>query len=513
MYQVFIAEDEPAALQHLCTIIKIKCPNFQVTGTAENGKDALEQLGELKPDILITDVKMSVMDGITLVKRAKEKYPDILSVIVSGYQEFSYARSALRYGVCDYILKPVKPSSLQESMRILEGRLDEYYYGLRNQVIRDMCTGTFSESPRFRRIFPEDEYYIALLRKNSLPRRFVETRGIEIFSIKEEQMMVYGRDEVEALYICPGKLLFHNSFYQMMMHQLEKEKRTLAFYTLVLKETPVAANELPDVIRSLYYTLDHRLIIGKNQIIDVDQESPEAEQRPDYDSVSLNRLKFLIKERNFRQLEDEILRSFAEWEKKGYTQLSVEEKVREIFRIFRCENMLDESVENSEYFIDDAFYYAENMNKLAENICQILCRNRMEEVQKIKIDTPEFFEKIEAYMKEHLSEPMSAQKICSVFGISQTYLSRLFRKYSRTSFSKRLAIFRVEKAQKIMEENKELFIKDVASMVGFSDQFYFSRIFRSVTGVSPAEYLREMKTNQTELAQEDDNTSPDSDIF
>lgn len=327
----------------------------------------------------------------------------------------------------------------------------------------------------------------------------METRGIEIFSIKEEQMMVYGRDEVEALYICPGKLLFHNSFYQMMMHQLEKEKRTLAFYTLVLKETPVAANELPDVIRSLYYTLDHRLIIGKNQIIDVDQESPEAEQRPDYDSVSLNRLKFLIKERNFRQLEDEILRSFAEWEKKGYTQLSVEEKVREIFRIFRCENMLDESVENSEYFIDDAFYYAENMNKLAENICQILCRNRMEEVQKIKIDTPEFFEKIEAYMKEHLSEPMSAQKICSVFGISQTYLSRLFRKYSRTSFSKRLAIFRVEKAQKIMEENKELFIKDVASMVGFSDQFYFSRIFRSVTGVSPAEYLREMKTNQTEL--------------
>lgn len=218
MYQVFIAEDEPAALQHLCTIIKIKCPNFQVTGTAENGKDALEQLGELKPDILITDVKMPVMDGITLVKRAKEKYPDILSVIVSGYQEFSYARSALRYGVCDYILKPVKPSAFQESMRILEGRLDEYYYGLRNQVIRDMCTGTFSESPRFRRIFPEDEYYIALLRKNSLPRRFVETRGIEIFSIKEEQMMVYGRDEVEALYICPGKLLFHNSFYQMMMH-------------------------------------------------------------------------------------------------------------------------------------------------------------------------------------------------------------------------------------------------------------------------------------------------------
>lgn len=511
MYQVFIAEDEPAALQHLCNIIKIKCPDFQVAGTAENGQEALEQLERVNPDILITDVRMPVMDGIMLVKRVKEKYPDILTVIVSGYQEFSYAQSALRFGVCDYILKPVKPSALQESMRILQGKLDEYYYGLRNQVIRDMCTGVFSETPRFRRIFPGDEYYIALLRKNSLPRRFVESRGIEIFSIKEEQMMVYGRDEVEALYICPGDLLFHNSFYQLMLHLLEKEKRTAAFYTLVLKETPVAAGELPQIIRSLYYTLDHRLVIGKSQIIEVDRTAPET--KPEYDNTPPERLKLLIKERDYKKIEEEIIRIFALWEEKGYTQLCVEEKVREVFRIFRSENMLNESVENSGYFMDDAFYYAENMNKLADNICQILCRNRMEEVQRTRIDTPEFFGKVEGYMKEHLAEPLSAQKICTVFGISQTYLSRLFRKYSMMSFSKRLAVFRVEKAREIMENNRELFIKDVASMVGFPDQFYFSRIFRSVAGVSPAEYLKKIKSNQPEFFTEEDCDLPDSDIF
>ncbi|WP_455619390.1 response regulator transcription factor [Eisenbergiella sp.] len=498
MYQVFIAEDEPAALQHLCNIIQIKCPDFQVVGTAENGKNALEQLEQLNPDILITDVRMPVMDGISLVRHVREKKPDILTVIISGYQEFSYAQSALRFGVCDYILKPVKPSALQESMRILEGRLDEYYYGLRNQVIRDMCTGNFIKPTRFNRIFPEEEYYIALLRKNSLPRRFVESRGIEIFSIKEEQMMVYGRDEVEALYICPRKLLFHNSFYQLMLHQLEKEKRSLSFYTLVLKEKPAAANELPEIIPKLYYMLDHSLIIGKNQIIDADQPSSETERKQEYDSTSFNQLNFFIKERDYKRMEEEIISCFADWEEKGYTQLYTEEKVREIFRLFRRENMLEESVENCEYFMDDAFYYAESMKKLAENICQILCRNRQEEGQRIKIDTPEFFRKIENYMEEHLSEPLSAQKICSVFGISQTYLSRLFRKYSSASFSKRLTIFRVEKARKIMEENRELFIKDVANMVGIGDQFYFSRIFRSVTGVSPAEYLKELKMNAVE---------------
>ena len=84
---------------------------------------------------------------------------------------------------------------------------------------------------------------------------------------------------------------------------------------------------------------------------------------------------------------------------------------------------------------------------------------------------------------------MSPKKICDVFGISQAYLSRLFRKYSTVSFSKRLTILRVEKAQQIMRDKRELYIKDIASRVGYGDQFYFSRIFRSVTGISPTEYM------------------------
>lgn len=149
-----------------------------------------------------------------------------------------------------------------------------------------------------------------------------------------------------------------------------------------------------------------------------------------------------------------------------------------------------------EYFIDEAFYYAENMQKLAENIQQILCRNILEEGRTGKIDTPEFFHKIEEYMKDHLSEQLSPQKVCGVFGISQAYLSRLFRKYSTSSFSKRLTVMRVERAQQIMRENNELFIKDIAARVGYGDQFYFSRIFRSIAGISPTEYLETIKSEE-----------------
>ncbi|WP_070042718.1 response regulator transcription factor [Robinsoniella peoriensis] len=495
MYQVFIAEDEPAALEHICMIIQNKCPNFQVVGTAEEGKSALEQLEYLRPDVLITDVKMPVMDGIFLIKRVKEKYPDILSVIISGYQEFDYAQSALHYGVCDYILKPVKPSTLQESMYMIQGRLDEYYYGLRNRTIREMYLGNISDPVRFRRIFSDDGYYIALLRKNSLPRRFAEFRGVEIFSIKEEQLMVYGRDEMEALYICPVKLMVHSSFEKFMMHILEKQKNTAAFHTLVLKERPVPAEKLPEMIRQLYQTMDYQLVIGKNQIIrDEDFDAAEKGGHK-FDNSSLSRLEFLIKEHNRQDIPDEISRCFAKWSREEYTQLWTEEKVREMFSVFRRADLLDEPVAMCEYFIDEAFYYAENMQKLAEDIRQILCRNILEESRTWKIDTPEFFDKVEKYLKEHLTEPLSPQKICDVFGISQAYLSRLFRKYSTVSFSKRLTILRVEKAQQIMRDKKELYIKDIASRVGYGDQFYFSRIFRSVTGISPTEYMEELKND------------------
>lgn len=490
MYQVFVVEDEPASMEHICMIIQNKCPGFSVIGTAEDGKSALDQLEYLCPDVLITDVRMPVMDGIFLIKRVKERFPDILSVIVSGYQEFEYAQTALRYGVCDYILKPIKPSVLQECMYRMQERLDECYYRLRNRMIREMYRGNISDSRRFRRVFSQEEYYIALLRRNSLPRRFSEFRGVEVFSGREEQLMVYGRDEMEELYICPRELLFQGSFYQMLQHILEKKKKGTSFYTLVWQVKPISVKQLPQKIQELYQTMDHRLIIGKDQMIRIEEERIEKRRRAEDDKENLSRLEHLIREKKYGEIPGEIGACFEKWEKAEYTQLWTEERVREIFHIFRKANLLDDPVEMCEYFLDEAFYYGENMQKLGEHIQQILCKKVEKDSPRTKLDTPEFFEKIQQYMRAHMSEQLSPKQVCSVFGISQAYLSRLFRKYDTVSFSQKMTVFRMEKAQELMKNKKDLFIKDVAAMVGYEDQFYFSRIFRSVIGVSPTEYLK-----------------------
>ena len=113
MYKIIVAEDEPTALNHVCMILAKKCPQYRVVGTAENGQEALDMIQKEAPDVLITDVKMPIMDGIQLVAKVKEEFPEILSVIISGYSDFEYAKGALRSGVCDYLLKPLAPSDMK----------------------------------------------------------------------------------------------------------------------------------------------------------------------------------------------------------------------------------------------------------------------------------------------------------------------------------------------------------------------------------------------------------------
>ena len=102
MYQVMVVDDEPMAASLIVNIIKRKYGKFEIMGTAYDGEEALELMEENgEPDVLITDIQMPVMNGLKLVEETKKRYPEVLSVIVSGYQEFEYAKQAIAFGVCD----------------------------------------------------------------------------------------------------------------------------------------------------------------------------------------------------------------------------------------------------------------------------------------------------------------------------------------------------------------------------------------------------------------------------
>ena len=114
MYKVMLVEDEPPILNMLKDMIDSGNNEFIVSSCAYNGKDALELLEKEVPDVIITDIRMPFLDGLELISQVNKIHPQIKCIILSGYSDFEYARSAIRLNVYDYLLKPIEPDSLYE---------------------------------------------------------------------------------------------------------------------------------------------------------------------------------------------------------------------------------------------------------------------------------------------------------------------------------------------------------------------------------------------------------------
>lgn len=126
--RIMIVDDEELIRLGIAKILSKSGLSVQVTGLYGNGLEALNELAKLQPgelDVLITDVKMPVMDGLKLIEKAKERMPGLHVIVLSGFSEFEYARQALRYGVTDYFLKPLDKYELFEALGKIGRRGEE----------------------------------------------------------------------------------------------------------------------------------------------------------------------------------------------------------------------------------------------------------------------------------------------------------------------------------------------------------------------------------------------------
>lgn len=123
MLKVFLADDETIIREMLRDNMPWEQEGFMVVGEAPDGELALPMIRKLRPDVLITDIKMPFMDGLALAKLAVKEFPDMKIVIISGYEEFDYARQAIAIGVTEYLLKPVTRAKLIEVLRELQGKI------------------------------------------------------------------------------------------------------------------------------------------------------------------------------------------------------------------------------------------------------------------------------------------------------------------------------------------------------------------------------------------------------
>lgn len=492
MYQVMVVDDEPMAASLIVNIIKRKYSDFEIMGTAYDGEEALELMAEKgEPDVLITDIQMPVMNGLKLVEETKERYPDVLSVIVSGYQEFEYAKQAIAFGVCDYILKPIVPSEFAGLITKIEGKLKEKYYKERNTLMHRMVNEIPVDEKTLKRYFQSECYYGAIVRLNGLPSRYGERGKKEIFSDINEMMLAYGRDTQETLYLCPGEIVNDGDYEQMIRRRIGKEQPEAAYVTTVIRRKAVPVAQIGEMVRELYRKLDGSIILGKNQTL-ILEETPagQKEEKQGRDYEYLEELEYLAGKQKYDSLQRKTEELIRRWVKEERTQLWIEGRVRQIGYLLQRYSAGNRDYRESEFLLDDIFSGAENVDQLCSGISDIFFKDMKEEsLSAQKADTEEYFQGVKEYIRKHMAEQLSLHNVSKAVGVSQTYLSRLFRKYEDASFNTYLTALRMEKAKKLLLQEEKLYVKEVAEKVGYKDQFYFSRIFYSYTGVRPSEYV------------------------
>lgn len=115
MYKILIVEDEEIIRRGICNAIPWEESGCRVIGEAGNGEEGIRKIEELRPDIVITDINMPVMDGLEMIAQSKIQY-DYAAIILTGYSDFEYAREAIRIGVSGYVLKPINMEELKEAL-------------------------------------------------------------------------------------------------------------------------------------------------------------------------------------------------------------------------------------------------------------------------------------------------------------------------------------------------------------------------------------------------------------
>lgn len=490
MYQMMLADDEPTALNLLQTIIEKKCDGFQVVGIAYNGQEALEKMKSLHPDVLITDIQMPVMNGLDLIGKAKEEDSDLVSIVISGYQEFEYAKTAMRYGVTDYILKPIVPSELCALLEKVKNRLDIRYYRNRNALMHRLVNEIPISEEELKRYFQSPRYYGAITRRNGLPTRFSERGQKEIFSDIYEWMLTYGRDDQETLYLCPEELVEEGQYVEMIKRQIGKEQPDASYLTTVICKKAVSVDQIGEMVKGLYRMLDTSIVLGKSQTLFLDGEKSEVSVEDAGNFDYFQDLEYLAKNQKYERLQKETASLIQKWGQEERPQIWMEGRLRQICYLLQRYDSCNMDYRECEFLLDETFANAENVQQLITGMDDIFFKDKKEDSMTMqKLNTEEYFQKIKEYIQEHMAEALSLQKVSREMGVSQTYLSRLFRKYENSTFNNYLTALRMEKAKVLLKSGDRIYVKDVAEQVGYKDQFYFSRIFHSYTGVRPSEYL------------------------
>ncbi|GKX27967.1 DNA-binding response regulator [Vallitalea longa] len=491
MYKVLVVEDEPPILRGICNAIKQVNPNFEITSTAYNGQDAVELLKKSSYDLVITDINMPINDGFYILEYITKNCPSTISVILTGYQEFDYAKKAIQYKVYDYLVKPINKQVLEKLLNSIDNHLKtQKRENKREKLISSVHTNTYID--KVNEALGEN-CYMFLLCAGSFPvtgydsmtpgSSIWKTYNLESISkniINENfSWIINGKTPSEQIIILAGNSKTCNTFSKSLFNMVSQQKIPI---TIVVSEQINNYSQIYPTHNLLRDFMYQNIIFGKSSLLFFKNPKNTKSNNNIFDEQKLNISLNYNSVTKTRTAVSNIIKSFNN---KHITQQDLKNNLRKILYLINSSSK-DNTI-NIESSLNEVIVNSFNYDSLLEGM-DVLIKNCYNKTAIYSSDKKILVEDIKKYIDNHLSETISNQILSKIFGLVPSYISTIFKSHTDTILSEYIINKRIEKAKKLLLSDTNLLAKDVAKLVGYNDPLYFSKVFKKRTGIYPSKY-------------------------
>lgn len=516
MYSLLIVEDERLERETLYDIVKNSFPVLHKVWTCDNADAVLELLQSESPDIILMDIHLGNANGIDLSQIILSQLPNVCIIVISAFDQFSYAQKAVKLGIADYLLKPVSTPKLLHAIEQQIQLLDAQRMTLREQIkqenyltqLKDAFFASFMNGIVRGYLHPYSE---DMLRSFHIPTEYMQIFVVKLLAEKyefsESETAVIKKlaaDKIQASFELPvlqdamssDEILFC-MFYQQEdsgeeQCAIEKIQHILFFEFHI----PFQIGISPPVRALTDLTAAYKHALGAIQLSDglicrYSDYSTELSHTLPFNNPAGRIAELLLKQDRQQLLAEIALLSFSS--PKNFQSLSDAkavvislwlETVREL-----DDRLSSKNFSKNDFFIEAVtdFINASNLTALNSSLEKnILSALRITGAQ-LNEKTNYIAQRAQNFIADHYAESLSLQSISDSLRISPYYLCHVFKHALGMGVMEYLNLCRIN-ASKQMLRNNDANIKTVAYAVGFSDPNYFCRVFKKFLGITPSVY-------------------------
>lgn len=519
MYKVLIVDDEEAIREGLAYVLDWEEYNAAIVGAASNGKEALELLRIYKPHILITDIRMPVMDGLDLMKEIHKEHLSTRVIVLSGYDEFTYVREAMKYGAENYLLKPVDREELSNSIKEIVNELDNDQNTLLNeregiQVLRhntlsrivrnDISVKEYGEKAEFLGIDLDCEslqvavielgfaYHAAESNPESRWMKFASLNICEEIVRDKSNGIVFmdPSDHIVILFRHAGN---QNEVRNLLEECMEHISRIIRTHCFSAVGGEVASHrELGISYRQAVSCLDYKLALGLNKAAFYSDTFEQTSALSNREALNLELLNDLVRARNKTEYGEYLSRLFEGLHEDGnVTPVQIRDMLIEI--VISLLNVTREYLTDASRIIDVGEFTQKlhSATALKDLLIEVrkFASDAIDQMQELmdKKYSKTIGEAIEYVRGNYFSAEISLKTLSSYLNVNSAYLGRTFKEETGEFFSDYLMKLRIEKAMHYLTTTS-LKINEISNRVGLINSNYFYTVFKKHTGRNPGDF-------------------------